>query len=92
MLQLSKVWLADGTFKNAPILFTQVHAIHALRRSPELMKGEHLLTSISVLQPNKTEITYLAGDKPTKTKKMQENERTLRILLRVIKTLQDWNF
>ena len=58
MLQLSKVWLADGTFKTAPLLFTQVYVIHALRGGPDLMKDGHLLTSIFVLLTNKTEITY----------------------------------
>ena len=30
MLELAPVWLADGTFKTAPILFEQVYVIHAL--------------------------------------------------------------
>ena len=58
MLQLSSVWLADGTFKTAPSLFTQVYVIHALRGGPDLMKDGHLLPSLFVLLPNKTEATY----------------------------------
>ena len=58
MLQLSSVWLADGTFKTAPLLFTQVYVIHALRGGPDLMKDGHLLPSLFVLLPNKTEATY----------------------------------
>ena len=58
MLQFSKMWLADRTFKTASILFTQVFVIHTLRGSPELMKDGHLLTNIFVLLPNKTGITY----------------------------------
>ena len=58
MLQLSSVWLADGTFKTDPSLFTQVHVIHALRGGPDQMKDGHLLPSLFVLLPNKTEGTY----------------------------------
>ena len=58
MLQLSRMWLADGTFKTAPLLFTQLYVIHALRGGPDLMKDGHLLPSIFVLLPNKTEATY----------------------------------
>ena len=58
MLQLSQVWLADGTFKTAPTLFTQVYVVHALRGGPDPMKDGHLLPSLFVLLPNKTEVTY----------------------------------
>ena len=58
MLQLSSVWLADGTFKTAPSLFTQVYVIHALRGGPDLMRDDHLLPSLFVLLPNETEATY----------------------------------
>ena len=58
MLQLSRVWLADCTFKTAPLLFTQLYVIHALRGGPDLMKDGHLLPSIFILLPNKTEVTY----------------------------------
>ena len=57
MLQLSSVWLADGTFKTAPSLFTQVYMIHALRGGTDLM-NDHLLPSLFVSLPNKTEATY----------------------------------
>ena len=42
MLQFSRVWLADGTFRTAPLLFTQVYVIHALRGGPDLLKDDHL--------------------------------------------------
>ena len=58
MLQLSSVWLADGTFKTAPSLFTQVCVIHALRGGADLMKDVHLLPSLFVLLHNKTGATY----------------------------------
>ena len=58
MLQFSRVWLADGTFKTAPLLFTQVYVIHALRGDPDLLKDGHLLPSIFILLPNKLEATY----------------------------------
>ena len=58
MLELSRIWLADGTFKTAPLLFTQVYVIHALRGGPDLTKDGHLLPSLFVLLPNKTEATY----------------------------------
>ena len=58
MLQLSRVWLADGTFKTAPLLFTQLYVIHALRGGPDLMKDGHLLPSLFILLPNKSEATY----------------------------------
>ena len=58
MLKLSRIWLADGTFKTAPSLFTQVYVIHALRGGPNLMKYGHLLPSLFVLLPNKTEAVY----------------------------------
>ena len=58
MLRLSEYWLADGTFKTAPSLFTQVYAVHALRGGPHPMRDGHLLPSLFVLLPNKTEATY----------------------------------
>ena len=33
MFQFSRVWLADGTFRTASLLFTQVYVIHGLRAS-----------------------------------------------------------
>ena len=58
MLRLSDFWLADGTFKTAPPLFTQVYVVHALRGGPQPMRDGHLLPSLFVLLPNKTEATY----------------------------------
>ena len=57
-LQLFRVWLADGTFKTAPLLFTQLYVIHVLRGGPDMMKDGHLLPSLFILLPNKSEATY----------------------------------
>ncbi|KAI6651166.1 hypothetical protein LOD99_5517 [Oopsacas minuta] len=59
MLQRSKIWLADGTFKTAPPLFAQVYVVHGLRGGDDPMKTGHLLPSLFVLLPNKTEAAYL---------------------------------
>ena len=59
MLAASQVWLADGTFKTAPALFGQVFVIHGLRGGPELIEDGHLLPSLFVLLPNKTQDTYM---------------------------------
>ena len=58
MLKLAEHWLADGTFKTAPPLFSQVYVVHALRGGTQLMRDGHLLPSLFVLLPNKTEATY----------------------------------
>ena len=58
MLQASQCWLADGTFKTAPNLFAQVYVLHALRGGPEPLKDGHLLPSLFILLPNKTQATY----------------------------------
>ena len=57
MLRLSDFWLDDGTFKTAPPLFTQVYVVHTLRGGPQPMRDGHLLPSLFVLLPNKTEAT-----------------------------------
>ena len=46
MLRLSNFWLADGTFKTAPSLFTHVHVVHALRGRPQHMRDGNLLPSL----------------------------------------------
>ena len=58
MLQLAEYWMADETFKTAPSLFSQVYVVHALRGGAQLMRDGHLLPSLFVLLPNKTEATY----------------------------------
>ena len=58
MLKCSQHWLADGTFKTAPILFQQVYVIHALRGGPNPLLDGHLLPSLFILLPNKTQVTY----------------------------------
>ena len=63
MLRLSEYWLADGTFNTAvhaphtPGL-AQVYVVHTLRGGPQVMRDVHLLPSLFVLLPNKTEATY----------------------------------
>ncbi|KAI6649877.1 MULE and FLYWCH domain containing protein [Oopsacas minuta] len=57
MLRQSKISLADGTFKTAPPLFAQVYVMHGLP-GDDAMKTGHLLPSLFVLLPNKTEDTY----------------------------------
>ena len=59
MLQSSRCWLADGTFKRAPSLFTQVYVVHGLRGGPDLAKDGHLLPSLFVLLVNKTDAIYM---------------------------------
>ena len=58
MLNASQIWLADGTFKTAPVLFSQVYTIHGLRGGPNPLQDGHILPSLFVLLPNNTEITY----------------------------------
>ena len=58
MLQSSRCWLADGTFKTAPSLFVQVYVVHGLRGGPDLAKDGHLLPSLFVLLACKTESIY----------------------------------
>ena len=59
MLVLSQYWLADGTFKTAPDLFSQVYVIHGLRGGPNPIQHGHLLPSLFVLLPNKSQATYM---------------------------------
>ena len=58
MLSTSSVWLADGTFKTVPGLFYQLYVIHALKGSQNLFKNGHLLPSLFILSPNKSEESY----------------------------------
>ncbi|KAI6655701.1 hypothetical protein LOD99_1841 [Oopsacas minuta] len=53
MLQRSKIWLADGTFKTASPLFAQVYVVHELRGGDDPMKTGHLLPSLFVLLPTR---------------------------------------
>ncbi|KAI6654436.1 hypothetical protein LOD99_832 [Oopsacas minuta] len=59
MLQRRKISLADGTFRTAPPLFAQVYVVHGPRGGDDPMKTGHLLPSLFVLLPNKTEAAYL---------------------------------
>ena len=59
MLVLSQYWLVDGTFKTAPDLFSQVYVIHGLRGGPNPIQHGHLLPSLFVLLPNKSQATYM---------------------------------
>ena len=62
MLRNSQIWVADGTFKSVPALFTQVYVIHSLRgRGDQVLSLEvgHLLPGLFVLLKNKTEAVYL---------------------------------
>ena len=58
MLESSQYWLADGTFKISPELFSQVYVVHALRGGPDPLQNGHLLPSLFVLLPNKIQNTY----------------------------------
>ncbi|KAI6651073.1 hypothetical protein LOD99_5650 [Oopsacas minuta] len=58
MLRKSKIRLADGIFKTAPPLFAQAYVVHGLREGDDPMKTGHLLPSLFVLLPNKTEDTH----------------------------------
>lgn len=51
LLQQSKHWFADGTFKVSPRIFFQVYTIHALL-------NERVIPCVYVLLPNKTLDTY----------------------------------
>ncbi|KAI6652932.1 hypothetical protein LOD99_4009 [Oopsacas minuta] len=59
MLRRSKIWLADGSLKTAHPLFAQVYVVHGLHGGDDPMKTGHLLPSLFVLLPNKTEVAYL---------------------------------
>ena len=51
LLKMSKLWLVDGTFKTAPLLFYQLYTIHGVFESETFPLFYALL-------PNKTSITY----------------------------------
>ena len=52
MFRVSYFWLADGTFKTAPPLFTPVYVVHAPRGVPQPMRHGHVQPSLFVLLPN----------------------------------------
>ena len=51
LMAQSDHWFADGTFKSAPQLFTQVYTIHAL-------KYHTVIPTIYAVMPNKTQFSY----------------------------------
>ena len=57
-LNTSSVWLADGTFKVAPKLFFQLYVVHALKGGPDTFENGHMLPSLFVLLPSKSENIY----------------------------------
>ena len=57
-LAMSSIWLADGTFKTVPTLFTQLYTIHCLAGGPNPFANGHLLPCIYALLPNKKATTY----------------------------------
>eukprot|EP00800_Vazella_pourtalesii_P006517 TRINITY_DN1850_c0_g1_i10.p2 TRINITY_DN1850_c0_g1~~TRINITY_DN1850_c0_g1_i10.p2 ORF type:complete len:113 (-),score=5.79 TRINITY_DN1850_c0_g1_i10:891-1229(-) len=58
MLEQSRVWLSDGTFKTAPTLFAQVYVIHGLHGGHNLPQ-DGLLPCLFMLLSNKTHATYM---------------------------------
>ena len=58
MLELSQIWLVDGIFKTAPLLFEQVYCIHGLRGGPTPLE-DGLLPSFFALLPNTSQETYM---------------------------------
>ena len=55
ILELSHIWLVDGTFKTASLLFGQTYCIHGLRSGPTPLEDGHLLPSFFALLPNKSQ-------------------------------------
>ena len=58
VMNTSSVWLADGTFKSAPNIFYQLYVVHALKGGPEPFENGHLLPSLFVLLPCKSQDIY----------------------------------
>ncbi|KAI6648362.1 hypothetical protein LOD99_12171 [Oopsacas minuta] len=48
---MSSIWLADGTFKTVPTLFTQLYIIHCLGGGPNPFANGHLHPCIYALLP-----------------------------------------
>ena len=57
-LVMSKIWLADGTFKTVPTFFCQLYIVHCLIGGPNPFENGHLLPCVYVLLPNKSIATY----------------------------------
>ena len=58
VMNTSSIWLADGTFKCAPNIFYQLYVVHALSGGPDPFENGHLLPSLFVLLPCKSENIY----------------------------------
>ena len=48
MLESSQDWLADGTLKTAPELFSQLYVIHALQGGPDPLQNGNVLPSLFI--------------------------------------------
>ena len=57
-LSMSRIWLADGTFKTVPTLFWQLYTIHCLIGGPNAFENGHLLSCTYALLSNKSTTTY----------------------------------
>ena len=58
-LAMSSIWVADGTFKTVPTLFTQLYTIHCLAGGPNPFANGHLLPCVYALLPNKKPLRTL---------------------------------
>lgn len=52
LMEKSKHWFADGTFKSSPVLFFQIYTIHVL------INDDTIIPTVYALLPNKTQDIY----------------------------------